>query len=235
LDKDFGPNCGVSTDHKFRQSHEDLIKQLRQRRYGVDAISSNGFSTICEVTTMHQHPARILPVMLAAALSACAALDAVGLRKQPDLADALKAPRTVAIKLNAAPSLNVDGNGRSLALVARIYKLKQNSAFEQAPFAAFQSPQAEKEVLGADLLEVKEVTLIPGQRLELQEKVSKEAYFLGVVALYRAPDPQRWRLSFAAADAEKSGVSIGAYGCALAVGDGAQPANVKRTPVRCPM
>jgi type VI secretion system protein VasD len=184
---------------------------------------------------MQKHAKRILPVLLATSLSACAALDAVGLRKQPDLADALKAPRTVGIKLNAAPSLNVDGNGRSLALVARIYKLKQNSAFEQAPFAAFLTPQAEKDALGADLLEVKEVTLIPGQKLELQEKVSKDAYFLGVVALYRTPDPQRWRLSFPAAEAEKSGVAIGAYGCALAVGDGAQPTTIKRAPVRCPI
>lgn len=183
---------------------------------------------------MQKIAVRILPVLLAASLSACAALDAVGLRRQADLADALKAPRTVAIKLQAAPSLNVDGNGQSLALIARIYKLKQNSAFEQAPFSAFLNPQAEKEALGADLLEVKEVTLIPGQKLELQEKVSKEVYFLGVVALYRKPDPQRWRLSFAAAEAEKSGVAIGAYGCALAVGEGARPAAIKRSPVRCP-
>ncbi len=45
---------------------------------------------------------RCLPILLVVALSACSALDAVGLRKQPDLADALKAPRTVAISLNAA-------------------------------------------------------------------------------------------------------------------------------------
>ncbi len=183
---------------------------------------------------MRKNAARMLPVLMAALLTACAALDAVGLRKQPDLADALKAPRTVAIKLQAAPLLNVDDNGQSLALIARIYKLKQNNAFEQAPFSAFLNPQAEKEALGADLLEVKEVTLIPGQRLELQEKVSKEANFVGIVALYRKPDLQRWRLSFAAAEAEKSGVAIGAYGCALAVGNGAQPAAIRRTPVRCP-
>lgn len=185
---------------------------------------------------MQQRLRFLLPVLFLASLGGCAALDAVGLRKQPDLADALKAPRTVAIKLNAADALNLDSSGKSLALVARIYKLKQNSAFEQAPFATFLNPQMEKDLLGADLLEVKEVTLIPGQRLELQEKVSKEAYFVGVVALFRAPDPQRWRLSFAAADAEKSGLAIGAYGCALAVGNGALPAGQsKHTPIRCPL
>ncbi len=185
---------------------------------------------------MRESPRRLLPLLLAASLVGCAGLDAVGLRRQPDLADALKAPRTVAIKLSAADALNLDSSGKSLALVARIYKLKQNNAFEQAPFAAFFNPEREKEMLGADLIEVKEITLIPGQRLELQEKVSKEAYFVGVVALFRAPDPMRWRLSFAAADAERSGVAIGAYGCALASGNGALPAGPsKHTPVRCPL
>jgi type VI secretion system protein VasD len=185
---------------------------------------------------MRKNLPRLIPILLLGSLIGCAALDVVGIRKQPDLADALKAPRTVAIKLNAAEALNVDSSGKSLALVARIYKLKQNSAFEQLPLSSFLNPAMEKEALGSDLLEMKEVTLVPGQRLELQEKVSKEAYYLGVVALFRAPDPQRWRLSFAAADAEKAGVAIGAYGCSLAAGVGATPAgSPKRAPVRCPL
>jgi type VI secretion system protein VasD len=111
-----------------------------------------------------------------------------------------------------------------LALVARIYKLKQSAAFEQAPYDSFLNPQKEKDLLGAGLLEVKEVMLIPGQRYETVEKVSKEAYFIGVVALFRAPAQQRWRLAFAAADAEKSGITIGMHACAMSVGAGSASA-----------
>lgn len=153
-----------------------------------------------------------------------AALDVTGLRKAPELPDSQKPPRTVALKLHAADNLNVDSQGQPLALVARIYKLRQNAAFESTPFSAFLDPAAERQALGADLLEVKEVTLVPGQRYEVSEKVSREAGYVGVVALFHAPAAQRWRLSFAAADAERQGVTIGAHACALSVGAGAMAA-----------
>jgi type VI secretion system protein VasD len=151
-----------------------------------------------------------------------AALDATGLRKSAELPDAQKPPRTVALKLHAADNLNVNSQGQPLALVARIYKLRQNAAFERTPFAAFLDPAAERQALGADLVEVKEVTLVPGQHYEVDEQVAREAGYLGVVALFHAPAAQRWRLSFAAADAERQGVTVGAHACALSVGAGAK-------------
>ena len=91
------------------------------------------------------------------------ALEMVGLKEPevpeiPEIPDALKAPRTITIKLHAGANLNADANGQPLAVVARIYKLKQNAAFQQATYDVFLSPQKEKEVLGAELLEVKEIT-----------------------------------------------------------------------------
>lgn len=153
---------------------------------------------------------------------ASAALQMIGLGKPaPELPDAQKPARDVAIRLHAGANLNAGADGRPLALVARIYKLRQEAAFRQAPYDSFLSPQKEKELLGADLLEVKEVLLIPGQRYEVREKVSREAYFIGVVALFRAPAAQRWRLAFGAAEAEQAGLTIGVHACALSVGAGA--------------
>jgi type VI secretion system protein VasD len=172
-----------------------------------------------------------LPAVLLSLLAGCAggtgsiagaALEAAGIRKPPELPDAQKPPRSVAIRLHAADKLNVDARGQPLALVARIYKLRQSAAFEQAPYAAFLSPQAEKEALGADLLEVKEITLVPGQRYEVNEKVTREAGYVGVVALFHAPAAQRWRLAFNAADAEQAGLTVGLHACALSVGAGAK-------------
>jgi type VI secretion system protein VasD len=142
-------------------------------------------------------------------------LEAAGLRKPPPLPEAQQPPRNVALRLHAAKRLNVDARGQSLALLVRVYKLRQRAAFEQAPYSAFLSPQSEREALGADLVEVRELTLVPGQQLELNEKLPREAGWLGVVALYYSPPPQGWRLAFAAPEAEQAGVTIGLHACAM--------------------
>jgi type VI secretion system protein VasD len=136
-------------------------------------------------------------------------------------------PRSVALRLHAAKRLNVDARGQPLALLVRIYKLRQRTAFEQAPYAAFLSPQAEREALGADLIEVKELTLVPGQQLDLNEKLSRDAGWLGVVALFHAAAPQGWRMAFAAPEAEQAGVTIGLHACTMST-SAAKPLSLVR-------
>jgi type VI secretion system protein VasD len=153
------------------------------------------------------------------------ALEAVGIKKPalpelPELPDIQKPARKIQINLHAGGNLNVDENGRSLALIARIYKLKQSTAFQQISYETFLHPQKEKEALGADLLEVKEVTLIPGQRFQVEDKVSGETYFIGIVALFRSPASQRWRATFATSAVEKTGITVGLHACALSIGIG---------------
>ncbi|HEY4317377.1 MAG TPA: type VI secretion system lipoprotein TssJ [Herbaspirillum sp.] len=157
------------------------------------------------------------------------ALEALGVKKPStsEVPDAMKQPRTVSIKLHASALLNVDQQGRPLALVAKIYKLRQNAAFQQASYDSFLTPEKEKALLGTDLLEVKEVTLIPGQRYEISEKVSYEAAFIGVVALFRHPAGTRWRVVFPADKAEKKGMLVGAFACSLTVGEGAAAIDVQ--------
>jgi type VI secretion system protein VasD len=171
-----------------------------------------------------------LPILTAGtlALSGCAAgsiasaaLEMAGIRKPVELPDIQKTPRSVAIRLHAGQNLNSDAAGHPLALVTRIYKLRQMDTFQQIAYEGFLNARQERELLGNDLLEVKEVMLVPGQHYELVEKVSHEAYFIGVVALFRAPAEQRWRLAFAAGDAEQHGITVGAHACALSVGAGA--------------
>jgi type VI secretion system protein VasD len=159
----------------------------------------------------------------AAGSIAGAALQIAGVQKPPELPDAQKPPRNVAIRLHAAQNLNAGKAVQPMALATRIYKLRQTAAFQQMHFNAFLNAQTERELLGNDLLDVKEVMLIPGQRYEVVEKVTREAYFIGVVALFQAPAEQQWRLAFAAADAEKSGITVGFHACAMSVGAGAHP------------
>jgi type VI secretion system protein VasD len=194
-------------------------------------------------------------ILFCASLSACAngstplsavgkiadiALEATGLKKPavPEIPDLQKPPRNVALKLHAGENLNAGTTEKPLSLVARVYKLKQTGTFYSAPYDAFLTPEKEKQVLGADLLEVREINLVPGQLYEVIEKVSRESSYIGVVALFRAPAPQRWRAAFAAKDAETQGVTMGLHACSFTLGKGAvsDQANVvtdAAPPARC--
>lgn len=161
-------------------------------------------------------------------------MEAAGLRKPQPSPEALQAPRKVTLRLHAAKRLNVDARGQSLALLVRVYTLRQRTAFEQAPYSAFLSAQGEREALGADLIEVRELTLVPGQQLELNEKLPREAGWLGVVALFYSPPQQGWRLAFAAPEAEQAGVTVGLHACAMSSsGASAGPAAARDGLVRC--
>ncbi|TWI66441.1 type VI secretion system protein VasD [Pseudoduganella lurida] len=164
-----------------------------------------------------------------------AMLQVAGMHRPPEVPEAQKPPRNVTIRLHAAGTLNGGDAGPPLALVARIYKLRQAEAFERVSFEGFTSVHAERELLGPDLLEVKEVLLIPGQRHEVTEKVSREAGYVGVVALFRYPGGQRWRAAFPVLDAEKAGITIGLTGCSMTVGQGAaaRPENTVRSGAHC--
>lgn len=165
----------------------------------------------------------IVALALAALLAGCggAALEAAGLRKPPELPESQKPPRNVPLKLHAATRLNVDAGGQPLALAVRLYKLRQKDAFEGAPYAAFLDPQLERERLGADLVEVREIMLVPGQRYEVTEKVAREAGHLGIVALFHTPAAGRWRTAVSSLDAERDGLNIGLHACAMSVGSSA--------------
>ena len=150
------------------------------------------------------------------------ALSAVGLKK-PDAPDVPTVPDSALpdFKVNwrvyASESLNVDEQGHALALVLRIYKLKSPDAFLQAPYDAFGDAAKEKTVLGDDLVAAREVQLVPGQHYEATDKVAREARYVGIVALYRNPLPGRWRYAFSTAQADKTGLNIGAHACAMSV------------------
>jgi type VI secretion system protein VasD len=144
----------------------------------------------------------------------------------PRLPDMQKPARNVEIRLHASPNLNAGAGWQPYALATRIYKLRQPAAFQRMSFDSFLSLHSEREKLGNDLLEVKEVMLIPGQRYEISEKVTREAYYIGVVALFRTPAANRWRMVIPAADAENKGLTLGLHACAISTGE-------SLAPVRC--
>jgi type VI secretion system protein VasD len=168
------------------------------------------------------------------------ALEATGLKKPevPEIPDLQKPPRNVSLKLHAGNNLNAGTADKSLSMVVKIYKLKQIEAFYAASYDSFLTPEKEKLALGTDLLEVREISLIPGQLYEVVEKVSRESSYIGVVTLFRTPAPQRWRAAFASKDAETAGITLGIHACSITVGKGAasdqaKSASETTTPARC--
>ncbi|MGG1946270.1 type VI secretion system lipoprotein TssJ [Trinickia sp. NRRL B-1857] len=174
----------------------------------------------------------VWPLAVCASLGGCAAgisvigaaastaLQAAGIGKPP-VPDSQKPPRDVPLTLAAASNLNAATDNHPLALVVRLYALKDPTSFQQAPFDTFTDPAKEKSALGADLLSVREITLIPGQHYQMTEKVTREAQAFGVVALFRDPALQRWKFAFDPAKSEKSGIMIGLHNCAMTVTSGA--------------
>lgn len=142
------------------------------------------------------------------------ALSAVGI-KLPEKTDLPRLSRSVAVRIDATKDLNAGEDGQGLATVMRLYKLRDYNSFLTTPYASFGVTEKEKQAIGTDLMEVREVTLSPGQTLDLKEKMPGDAAYLGVVALFRSPFPQRWRFAFAATDAERSGITLGAHTCAM--------------------
>ncbi len=142
------------------------------------------------------------------------ALSAVGV-KLPASNSSANQPKTVHLHLVAADDLNATESGQGLSTVVRIYELRDRNGFLAAPYASFGAPEQEKIALGADLIGVHELRLTPGQTVDLQEKVPATAAYLGIVSLFRAPDPNRWRFAFATAGLDDKPVAIGLHACAM--------------------
>jgi type VI secretion system protein VasD len=159
------------------------------------------------------------------------ALETIGFKKPelpqtPELPESAKPARTMALRLAASDSLNVDPSGRSLSLVVRVYKLRSTTAFLNAPQETFGNTNKEKETLADELIESREFVLLPGQQQRISERWAREATHVGVVALFRAPAPQRWRYAFELENFQLGdGLVLGAHACALSVAAG-QPVGV---------
>lgn len=172
-------------------------------------------------------------------------LQAVGLQRPAGLDAATKAlapkpSRQLVLRLHAGEVLNVDGSGRSLALVARIYTLRKTDAFLAAPPDVFEQAHTASTLpsaLANDVIGYRELTLTPGHKHETLEKLPEEATAIAVVGLFRKPDAKRWRFVFDAHAALQTGITLGAHGCAWSVAQGqalhVAPEYLRVAGVRC--
>jgi type VI secretion system protein VasD len=148
---------------------------------------------------------------------ASTALELVGLVKPDNKTDK---PKELPLSIFAGAGLNTDAQGRSNAVIVKIYRLRNNATFLGASYEALVDAEHEKAALGQDLLDVREVMLVPGQKLEFKEKLPADTAFVAVAALFRTPSSDRWRYTFATDATNAKGVIVGVHGCALTVSQG---------------
>jgi len=163
-------------------------------------------------------------LLLAVGLTGCASSGGIGKAVNRTLesigikdGDGKPEERTIPLRLYAGDNLNAGNDDRALAAVVKVYHLRDASRFERAPFDAFLDEEREREALADDVLSVNEIVLTPGAQHEIGERLGEDADVIGVVALFRAPAANRWRLAFDARHkrVEKDGITIGVHACAL--------------------
>lgn len=140
-------------------------------------------------------------------------MEAAGLKKPEN------APIEVKLAIHSGENLNAS-SGQAMAVVTKIYYLKNPESFQRTPPAQLIDTAQEKAALGETMLAARELTLTPGQRYENVEKVPKEAEYIAVAGLFYAPAPMRWKYVFRVKDVEDSGIVLGAHACALSVTTG---------------
>jgi type VI secretion system protein VasD len=143
-------------------------------------------------------------------------LQAVGLREAKPAE-----PATIQLRLFAGNNLNAGTDNHPTAAILKIYHLRSVQRFEKASFNAFLDQAGEQAALGSDLLSVNEIVLTPGVRQNLDEKLSAGTGVIGIVALFRAPAENRWRLAFNTDIKQLAGdgIIIGIHACALTTAD----------------
>lgn len=139
----------------------------------------------------------------------------MGLSTKPEIPEDQKPPREIPLQIQAGTNLNSDEKQRAQAMVIRVYQLKDTNAFWMAPYDAFVQVDRDRAALGSSLVSMQEITLAPGQSYDVTENVSRKAKYLGVVALFYSPAPNRWRIAFDSEKSEKEGILVGVHSCAI--------------------
>lgn len=140
-------------------------------------------------------------------------LEGIGLKRSGETET--ETEKSLRLRMHAASNLNGGSEARPLALVVKLYHLRDHDRFQNLPFDAFLDEDAVDEALGRELLQSREVLLLPDQRYDVLETLASGATRLGVVALFRNPAATRWRFVFDAEGVDANGLLVGLHACAM--------------------
>lgn len=107
------------------------------------------------------------------------------------------APARYEVRAAAAPAINRGPDGNPLSVVVRLYQLKDRAAFTKLSFDQAAGDRPDAEILDGEFLGRDELVLVPGQDRTVRPDLLPGARYIGLVGLFRRPDPQAWRCLFA--------------------------------------
>lgn len=98
---------------------------------------------------------------------------------------------SVEVGLSSTANLNMNQSSEPLPVVVRVYQLAQRQAFDSASFEAIWKDDLA--TLGDSLLTKEEIVMDPAYQRALEMPRHEQARFVGVIAIFRDPEPDRWR------------------------------------------
>jgi len=93
--------------------------------------------------------------------------------------------------IEATSILNPDINGGYKPVNVKVYYLNSDSEFSHANFTDLYKHT--DKVLGSSILHISSHQLRPGQTLEIEEQVSSDLKYIGVVAAFRNIQDAKWK------------------------------------------
>lgn len=95
------------------------------------------------------------------------------------------------LDLSAHNNLNLSSSETPLPVVVKIYELTELNKFEQASFIKLWRNQ--NTALGETLVSHREITIQPGESLQLQlSNIKKDSKYLAICAMFRIPEDKKW-------------------------------------------
>jgi len=100
-------------------------------------------------------------------------------------------PVPLEISITASESLNPTEGGRASPVLLRIFELSEPTFFQSADFFTLLDDMSQAQ--HAEVMEIHEFTLMPGEIRVLRRRTDLATRFLGVAAAYRDLEGSSWR------------------------------------------
>lgn len=142
-------------------------------------------------------------------------MQAIGLAKAPPPQPQQPVEVMVPLRIYTAKNLNAGNGKKPLALVVKVYHLRSLDRFNQTPFDDFLDNSKEQSALGNDLIDSREMLVLPDQRYITVEHMPGDTRYLGFVAQFRTPAAQRWRFAYDVKKSSTTGITLGVHACAM--------------------
>ncbi|SNS32585.1 type VI secretion system protein VasD [Noviherbaspirillum humi] len=124
-------------------------------------------------------------------------------------------PAAADIRASADAVINRDSQGKPLSVAIRIYQLKSATEFSRLTFDSLASNRTDAELLGADLIDRTELIMVPRSQQTTIAKLKDDTRYLGIVSLFRKPDPHYWRFLVDADKVRAAGLQFMVRDCYL--------------------